>query len=97
MPRHMTAIQACSRPKLAGKVRLRFDRLEQRFLLLYPERGLLLNEAASEILQLCTGKLAIDTIVAVLSSRHASSSRDAITNHVLCFLSELQLRGLIEG
>lgn len=82
---------------MAGKGRLRFDRHERRFLLLYPERGLLLNEAASEILQLCTGQLTIDTIVTVLSNRHASSSREAISNHVLGFLSQLQSRGLIEG
>jgi pyrroloquinoline quinone biosynthesis protein D len=93
----MTAIQPYSRPKLAGKVRLRFDRHEQRFLLLYPERGLLLNGTASEILQLCTGQFTIDTIVTRLSSRHTSSSRGVISNHVLRFLSQLQSRGLIEG
>jgi coenzyme PQQ biosynthesis protein PqqD len=81
---------------LAGKVRLRFDRYEQRFLLLYPERGLLLNAAASEILQLCTGQFTIDTIVTRLVSRHPSSSGEAISTHVLCFLSQLQSRGLIE-
>jgi pyrroloquinoline quinone biosynthesis protein D len=93
----MIAIQPCSRPKLAGKVRLRFDRHEQRFLLLYPERGLLLNGTASEILQLCTGQFTIETIVTMLSSRHTASSPEVISSHVLCLLSQLQSRGLIEG
>jgi pyrroloquinoline quinone biosynthesis protein D len=93
----MTAIQPHSRPKLAGKVRLRFDRHEQRFLLLYPERGLLLNGTAGEILQLCTGRFTIDTIVTMLSSRHASYSRGTMSSDVLSFLSRLQSRGLIEA
>ena len=41
------AIHEQSRPKLAAKARLRFDRHEQRFLLLYPERGLLFNTRGS--------------------------------------------------
>ena len=44
-----------SRPTLTRKARLRFDRISGEYLLLSPERGLILNGPASEILRLCTG------------------------------------------
>ena len=34
-----------SRPRLAAKARLRWDRKDERFMLLYPERGLVLMAA----------------------------------------------------
>jgi coenzyme PQQ biosynthesis protein PqqD len=85
-----------SRPKLAAKARLRFDRREGRFLLLYPERGLILNQTASEILQLCTGHLTVDRIVEVLVMRHEPSPRAPIQADVLAWLSGLHARGLIQ-
>ena len=39
-----------SRPTLTPKARLRYDRQRDAFFLLWPERGLLLNRSASEIL-----------------------------------------------
>ena len=39
-----------SRPTLTPKARLRYDRHRDAFFLLWPERGLLLNRSASEIL-----------------------------------------------
>jgi pyrroloquinoline quinone biosynthesis protein D len=86
--------QSC--PKLASKALLRFDRYEQRVLLLYPERGLLLNEAASDVLRLCNGKVTIGTIVNVLFKTYPASAPDDILNDVLAFLSQLHSRGLIE-
>ena len=92
-----TAIHEQSRPKLAAKARLRFDRHQQRLLLLYPERGLLLNSAAADILQLCTGLVTVQTIVGMLSGRDSETPREVIANQVLHFLSRLQSRGLIEA
>lgn len=85
-----------SRPKLAAKARLRFDRREGRFLLLYPERGLILNQTAGEILQLCTGGPTVETIVEQLTQRHGHSPRATIQADVLEWLSGLHARGLIE-
>jgi coenzyme PQQ biosynthesis protein PqqD len=93
----ITAIHEQSRPKLAAKARLRFDRHAQRFLLLYPERGLLLNSPAADILRSCTGGVTIDTIVGMLSARDPATPRELIANQVLDFLSSLQSRGLIEA
>jgi len=94
---HPTAkLHELSRPKLAAKARLRFDRHEQRFLLLFPERGLLLNGSASEMLHLCTGERTIQTIVSILADRHRATPPELIVRHVLSFLTHLQSRGLIQ-
>ena len=42
-------------PKLAKKARLRFDRHSGGHMLVYPERGLALNETAAEIAKRCDG------------------------------------------
>jgi pyrroloquinoline quinone biosynthesis protein D len=55
-----------SKPRLAARARLRWDRIDGRYLLLYPERGLALNESAAAILQLCDGSRTIDDIVTEL-------------------------------
>ena len=79
----VTAIHEQSRPRLAVKARLRFDRHAQRFMLLYPERGLLLNSAAADILRLCTGGVTVETIVGMLSARDPATSLGADSGHVL--------------
>jgi len=48
-------ISATTRPRLATKARLRFDRKSTRYMLLYPEKGLVLNPTSADILKLCTG------------------------------------------
>lgn len=85
-----------SRPKLAAKARLRADRLEGRLLLLYPERGLVLNRSAGEIVELCTGELTIARIVDLLTGRHPEKRRETIKTDVLALLGTLSSRGLLE-
>ena len=46
-----------SRPTLTPKARLRYDRQRDAFFLLWPERGLLLNRSASEILAALSGAI----------------------------------------
>ena len=82
-------------PRLAAKVRLRFDRHSGQHLLLYPERGMQLDARAAEILQLCDGSRSIAVVAAELAQRHhhpvAATEAD-----VLSFLQQLQDRCLIE-
>lgn len=85
-----------SRPRLALKARLRRDRHEDRWLLLYPERGLILNRSAGDILRLCTGRLTVDRIVDLLAARYGDSRRDAIMADALALLCRLHARGLIQ-
>lgn len=83
-------------PRLAAKVRLRFDRHSGQHLLLYPERGMQLDARAAEILQLCDGSRSIAQVAAELAQRHHHAAR-GVESDVLAFLQQLQDRCLIEA
>ncbi len=44
------------KPKLALKTKLRLDPKSGKYILLYPEKGLLLNPTGAAILQRCDGE-----------------------------------------
>jgi coenzyme PQQ biosynthesis protein PqqD len=90
-------IAADARPRLAPKVRLRFDAKSERFMLLYPERGMVLNPTAADIVHLCTGELTVAEIVARLAEKYASQPRATIEREVLEFLAALADRGLLRS
>ncbi|MCI0548305.1 MAG: pyrroloquinoline quinone biosynthesis peptide chaperone PqqD [Candidatus Rokubacteria bacterium] len=85
-----------SRPRLAAKTRLRFDRHSARYMLLYPERGLVLSETAADVLQRCTGELTVGAIVDELARKY---DRDApvVERDVLAFLRTMADRGLVQA
>jgi pyrroloquinoline quinone biosynthesis protein D len=84
-----------ARPRLAAKARLRWDRKDGRFMLLYPERGLVLNATAADVVRLCTGELTVGAIVDQLTAKYASQPRDAVEQEVLTFLARMVERGLV--
>jgi coenzyme PQQ biosynthesis protein PqqD len=79
---------------------LKWDRTEGRYLLLYPERGLALNDSAAAILKLCDGSRSVDEIVAKLAAApdRPNQARHTIAVHrdVAEFLDEMLRRGLVE-
>ena len=89
-------LSPASRPKLASKARLRWDKREGKYFLLYPERGLLLNTTAAEIVQLCTGEHTVEGIVGHLVGKYPGQSREGIEHQVMAFLTQIQSRGLLE-
>ena len=86
---------ANSYPTLTPEARLRFDRISRKFLLLYPERGLILNSTARDILQLCTGAHTVGMIVDQLATMHCDVLRASLAQDVHDFLHELADLGLI--
>jgi pyrroloquinoline quinone biosynthesis protein D len=82
-------------PKLASKVRLRFDRHSGQHLLLYPERGMQLDARAAEILQLCDGARSVSAVALELAQRHHHDCA-VIEQDVLAFLQQLSDRCLVE-
>jgi pyrroloquinoline-quinone synthase len=88
--------RACERPRLAARARLVSDQKNGKTLLLYPENGLLLNRTAAEIVGLCTGKLDVGEIVALLSSRH-EVDRSRVEPGVWRMLEALRSRALLEA
>jgi coenzyme PQQ biosynthesis protein PqqD len=88
-------ITAGSRPRLAGKARLRVDPRSGKRVLLYPERGLELSETAARITELCGRGLTVAAIVDALAAAHAGADRGRIEDEVLAFLRSLDERGLL--
>jgi coenzyme PQQ biosynthesis protein PqqD len=88
-------ISGLARPRLHAKARLRFDRKSGRHMLLYPERGLVLNRTATDVLELCTGEHTVEAIVDRLAARYAPEPRDAVEREVREFLASMAERGLV--
>jgi pyrroloquinoline quinone biosynthesis protein D len=83
------------RPRLAAKARLRWDRKGERHLLLYPERGLVLNATAADVVRLCTGALTVEAIVERLVEKYPAQPREGLEREVVTFLGRLAERGLV--
>ena len=88
-------ISATTRPRLAAKARLRWDRKGERYMLLYPERGLVLNPTAADVVRLCTGEHTVEVIVERLAAKYTSQPREALEQEILTFLGRLAERGLV--
>jgi pyrroloquinoline quinone biosynthesis protein D len=85
-----------STPRLARHARVRWDAREGKYLLLSPERGLLLSESAAAIVKLCDGAHTVEGIVAALVARFGPEARKAIERDTLALLDELRNRGLLD-
>lgn len=81
-----------TRPRLSRGVRLRWDKVRQRQLLLFPEGAMVLNTTAAAVLELCDGERTTAAIASELESRYQGAN---ITNDVLHLLSRLAERGLL--
>jgi len=89
-------ISAESRPRLAAKARLRFDRKSSHYMLLYPERGLVLNPTAADVLQRCDGLRTVGSIVKELAERYGHEA-PAVEREVMAFLQTMADRGLVQA
>jgi coenzyme PQQ biosynthesis protein PqqD len=97
VPDRAAAVAPGVRPRLAPKVRLRWDRKEGRHMLLYPERGLVLNRTAAGVVELCTGEHTVAEIVERLAALYAPHPRAEVEREVLAFLGAMADRGLIRS
>lgn len=80
-------IAADARPRLCRAVRLKHDRVRDRWLLLSPERGFVLNGSALAIVRRLDGATTLATIAAELGH----------TDDVLALVDELVARRLAEA
>lgn len=85
--RKRAIVEGRSKPALPAYVRLRFDELRQRWVLLAPERVMWPDEISLDILKRCDGASTTDDIVATLSDEYAAPE-DAIRRDVTTFLQE---------
>ena len=89
------AISLASRPRLAAKARLRYDRKADRYMLLYPEKGLLLNATGTDVVRLCTGEHTVGAIIDQLAARYGQDA-PTVEREVMSFLTALSERGLVQ-
>lgn len=76
-----------ARPRLCRAVRLKHDRVRDRWLLLAPERGFVLNGSALAIVRSLAG---VDTLAAI-------AARVEVPDDAITFVRALAARGLVEA
>ena len=84
-----------SRPTLPPRTRLRYDRQREAFVLLWPERGLVLNRSAGDILTRCDGHQTLSRIVDTLAGQYLHTDRQRIKQDVHGLVRDLSRRGLL--
>ena len=94
--RERLLITARVAPRLPRGVRLRFDPIRERHVLLAPERLLLPDETAVAILQSCNGRTSVFDIARSLAARFDSEA-DAIQRDVIELLQDLADRGFVRA
>jgi pyrroloquinoline quinone biosynthesis protein D len=85
-----------SRPRLAAKTKLRLDPKTGQHILLYPEKGLLLNATGAAILTLCQGEQTLSAIVQTLATQFQTEPA-RLEPEVLSFVKGLLDRGLLQA
>lgn len=84
------------KPRLAPKTKLRLDPKTGKYILLYPEKGLLLNPTGAAILKLCDGQQPLSAIIATLAAEFQSDAT-VLQGEVLSFVQGLLDRGLLQA
>jgi pyrroloquinoline quinone biosynthesis protein D len=81
-------------PALARGIKLRFDKARDAWVLLAPEKVLMPDQVAVEILKRCDGKARVSAIVDDLAVAFAAD-RDQVAGDVRAFLQDLVDKGII--
>lgn len=80
-------------PKLSRRFRLQYEEAQTRWVLLYPEGMVQLNDSAAEILKRCDGQRSLSEIVSELEQ---AFNAQGLTPQVQALLEEGQRRGWID-
>ncbi|HYM29851.1 MAG TPA: pyrroloquinoline quinone biosynthesis peptide chaperone PqqD [Candidatus Cybelea sp.] len=83
-------------PHLPRHVKFRFDETRKQWLLLAPERVLMPDEIAVEILKLCDGQASVSAIADGLAAKF-SAPRDVVGRDVTAMLQDLADKGFMEA
>lgn len=86
------AVRSSSRPALASHIRLTFDQVRERHVLLGPESVSVLNPTGAAILGLCDGRRTVAEIEKELRGRYNRVADDEVTH----FLARLVAKRCVE-
>ena len=81
-------------PRLAPHVRFRFDETRARWVVLSPERLLVPDTIAVEVLKLCDRKTSIAVMITTLAERY-QAPRETVEADVLELLQDLTDQGIL--
>jgi pyrroloquinoline quinone biosynthesis protein D len=87
-------IAEASVPRLPRHVKLRFDKQRDRWVVLAPERVLMPDETATEILKRCDGAATVAEIVDGLAAAY-EAPRAEIRDDVAALLQDLADKGFV--
>ncbi len=90
----MTSLTEDSVPRLPRHVKFRFDRSREAWVVLAPERVLMPDEIAVEILKRCDGAASIGAMIDDLA-RTFEADRSVVQTDVLAMLQDLADKGII--
>ncbi|MGP4021191.1 pyrroloquinoline quinone biosynthesis peptide chaperone PqqD [Saccharopolyspora sp. 5N708] len=90
-----SAVRSESQPRLSPHVRVTFDQVRQRHVLLGPESVVVLNPTAAAILDLCDGSRTVAEIVRELRGRYTNVPDDEVRDFLARLVARqcVQLRG----
>jgi len=81
-------------PRLAPHVRLNFDPWRQKWVVLAPERVIVPDDIAVEVLKNCTGKASLGTVIDTLE-REFDAPREEIAGDVVDLVRDLVKKGVL--
>jgi pyrroloquinoline quinone biosynthesis protein D len=87
-------IVSASVPHLGPHIKLRFDETRQAWIVLAPERVLMPDDIAVDILQRCDGVATVAAIAAALADKY-EAARDGVESDVIEMLQELADKGVL--
>ena len=87
-------IEEASQPVLPRYARLQFDKARDRWVLLVPERVMVPDDTAVEILQQCDGKRTMADIIDALAEKYVTD-RPQIAADVVEMIQDLANRGFV--
>lgn len=87
-------LEEASVPDFPRGVKFRFNKAKEQWVILAPERLLVPDETAVEVLKLCNGAASVGTIVDDLAERF-KAPRDVIATDVTAMLQDLADKGFI--
>ncbi len=88
-------VSATSVLRLAPHIVFRFDDVRQRWIMMAPERLMLPDEQAVEILQMVDGKASAGAIIDSLAARYTQAPHELIARDVTAMLQDLADKGCL--
>ena len=90
----MTSFDESAAPRLADGVRLKFDEVRGQWVVLAPERVIVPDETAVEVLRRCDGETTLSAIIDALAASY-DASRGEIAQDVGDLIAELRDKGVL--